>query len=56
MWQYYKCMTDLNQHLIVPKGPVPDIEEGIKEDFAKLAPGGIKLATVENYASTLVVS
>ena len=49
-------MTDLNQYSLVPMGPVPDIEEGIKEDFAKLAPGGIKLANVESYASTLAVS
>jgi hypothetical protein len=37
-------------------GPSPDIKEGVYANFAKLSPGGVKLATVESYASTLAVS
>ncbi|KAI9657372.1 MAG: hypothetical protein M1821_003053 [Bathelium mastoideum] len=39
---YTKSHPAVNPKAITPKGPYPDIEQGVESDFTKLRPGGVK--------------
>jgi putative glutathione S-transferase len=41
--QYTKSMLHLNPKGITPMGPIPDIENGVQEDWSKLRLGGVDM-------------
>lgn len=41
--KYFKCHTEIGPKLIVPMGPLPDVEEGFEPDFSKIKPGYVPL-------------
>lgn len=49
--KYTKSHPGVNPKAITPKGPYPDIEQGVQADFTKLKPGGVKMAEVVAWES-----
>jgi glutathionyl-hydroquinone reductase len=43
--QYTKSHYDINPKAITPMGPLPDIEEGVEEDWGKLRVGRVEVAS-----------
>ncbi|KAF2232202.1 hypothetical protein EV356DRAFT_505607 [Viridothelium virens] len=50
---YTKSHPQVNPKAITPRGPYPDIEQGIESDFKKLNPGGVQLPEVLAWESQL---
>ncbi|KAI9709909.1 MAG: hypothetical protein M1820_002986 [Bogoriella megaspora] len=54
--QHFKCnlgMIRINPKGITPRGPYPDVEDGVETDFSKIKPGGVKMQEVLDYEDSL---